>query len=144
MEFVFVLPIGVALLVGGLSIGTASLRTVQAGQYAKDVSLLADAGVDLGAPAGQQQIVELGKGLGLANGQAAVYITKVVREPAGFRVDRSYQMGATSRWASGLLRPEDAAELEPGESAWVVEVFAESGTMISSLVPETVKARSVL
>lgn len=144
VEFIFVLPVVVGLVVGGLSILTASVRTVLAGQLAKELLLLADTGVDFGGPGGQQQIVEKGRELGLEKGQAAVYLTRVVREPAGFRVDRSYHMGDTSRWHSGIVRPEDAgAQLEPGEAAWVVEVFADSGAF-TSFVPDTVKARNVL
>jgi hypothetical protein len=53
-------------------------------------------------------------------------------------------MGDTNRWTTGIRRPEDAAaQLEPGEAAWVVEVFAESGTF-TSFVPDTVKARNTL
>jgi hypothetical protein len=143
LEFAFVLPVGIALLVGGLSLGLMSVRTVQAGDLARQISLLADAGVDFGSPDGQQQMLEKGRGLGLESGKAVVYVTKLVCEPAGLRVDRTYHMGNTERWRSGLWRLEDAAELEPGEQAWVVEVFAESGSVISML-PKTVKARSVL
>lgn len=143
LEFAFVLPVGIALLVGGMSMGVTCLRTVQAGDLARQISLLADSGVDFGTPGGQQQIAQKGRDLGLDSGKAVVYITKVVREPGGLRVDRTYQMGNTRRWRSSLWRLEDAAELESGEEAWVVEVFAESGSIIS-LLPKTVKAKSVL
>ncbi|GEM_PF-3239984 len=143
LEFAFVLPVAVGLLVGGLSLGVMSVRTVLAGDLARQISLLADSGVDLGTAGGQQQMLEKGRGLGLESGKAVIYITKLVREPAGLRVDRTYQMGNTQRWRSGLWRLEDAADLEPGEQAWVVEVFAESGSVVSML-PKTVKAKSVL
>jgi hypothetical protein len=143
LEFAFVLPLAVTLVVGGLSFGVMSVRTVQAGDLARQISLLADSGVDFGTPAGQRELVEKGRGLGLESGKAAVYITKLVCEPAGLRVDRAYHMGNVERWRSGLWRLEDAAHLEPGEQAWVVEVFAESGSVVS-LLPHTVKARSVL
>jgi hypothetical protein len=143
LEFAFVLPVAVTLLVGGMSLGIMCMRTMQAGDLARQVSLLADSGVDLGTSGGQQQVIEKGRGLGLESGKAVVYITKIVREPAGLRVDRSYHMGNYQRWRSGLWRLEDAAELEPGEEAWVVEVFAESGSVVS-LLPKTVKAKNVL
>ena len=143
LEFAFVLPIGVALLVGAMSMGVLCLRTVQAGDLARQISLLADAGVDFGTPGGQQQIAEKGRDLGLDSGKAVVFITKVVREPAGLRVDRMYQMGDTLRWPSRVLRLDDAGELETGEQAWVVEVFAESGSLLS-LLPNMVRAKSVV
>jgi hypothetical protein len=143
LEFAFILPVAVAMVVGGLSFGILSVRTVQAGDLARQLSLLADSGVDFGTPGGQQQLLEKGRGLGLESGKAVVYITKLVQEPAGLRVDRTYQMGNTQRWRSGLWRLEDAAQLEAGEEAWVVEVFAESGSLVSML-PKTVRARNVL
>ena len=143
LELAFVLPVGVALLAGGLSMGITCLRAVQAGDLARQISLLADSGVDFGTPGGLQQVVEKGKGLGLESGKAVVYITRIIREPAGLRVDCTYQMGNTHRWRSGLWRLEDAVELEAGERAWVVEVIAESGSLMP-VMPKTVKAKSVL
>lgn len=119
------------------------LRSVQAGDLARQISLLADSGVDFGTPGGQEQLIDKGRGLGLENGKAAVYVTRISCEPAGFRVDRAYHAGNTERWVSGLGRLEDAAPLESGEQAWVVEVFAESGSILT-LLPATVKAKSVL
>ena len=143
LEFAFVLPVAVTLLVGALSMGVTCLRTVQAGDLARQVSLLADSGVDFSSPGGQQQLMEKGKGIGLDTGKAVVYITRIVREPGGLRVDQTHHMGDTRRWRSGLVRLEDAAELESGEQAWIVEVFAESGSIVS-LLPKMVKARSVV
>ena len=143
VEFVFVLPVGVALLVGCLSMAVACLRTVEAGQLARNVLLLADAGVDFGASGGKQKLIEQGKDLGLASGKAAIYIAKIVCEPAGYRVDQKYEMGDTVRWRSMLNDPSRIAELKPGESAWVVEVFSESGA-IASFLPESIRVRSVL
>jgi hypothetical protein len=143
VEFALILPIGVALLAGGMSMSLACLRTIEAGQLARNITLLADSGVDFGSAEGIRQVIAQGQDLGLESGRAVVYITKVVREPAGFRVDRKFEVGATSRWSSALTRAEDAADLEPGESAWVVEVVAESGSF-TPLIPATIKARSVL
>jgi hypothetical protein len=143
IEFALILPIGVALLAGGMSLSLACLRTMQAGQLARNVTLLAESGVDFGSADGVKQVIAQGHDLGVEAGRAVVYITKVVREPAGFRVDRKFEVGATSRWASALVRPEEAVELEPGESAWVVEVVAESGSF-TPMVPPAIKARSVL
>lgn len=143
VEFVLVLPIGVALLVGACSLGVACLRSLEAGQLARDVLLLADSGLDFGSPGGKQQVIEHGKSLGLSTGKAAIHLTRIVREPGGYRIDQSYGLGDTVRWPSQLRDPANAADLKPGESAWIAEVFGESGT-VTSLVPDTVKARSVL
>lgn len=143
IEFALILPVGVALLAGGMSMGLACLRTMEAGQLARNITLLADSGVDFGSPDGVKQVIAEGRDLGVESGRAVVYITRIVREPAGFRVDRKFEVGATSRWSSTLARPEDAVELEPGESAWVVEVFAETGSF-TPMVPPVIKARSVL
>jgi hypothetical protein len=143
VEFVFVLPLGIALLVGGLSVGSACLRSLQAGQFARDVAILADSGVDFGTAPGMQQLVERGKEIGLEKGQAAVYVKKVVREPAGMRVDRTFQAGDTTRWSASAALPGDDLGLQAGEEAWVVEVIADSGS-ITSFVPQVVKVRNVL
>ena len=89
------------------------------------------------------KLIEQGKDLGLASGKAAIYIAKIVCEPAGYRVDQKYEMGDTVRWRSMLNDPSRIAELKPGESAWVVEVFSESGA-IASFLPESIRVRSVL
>jgi len=143
VEFVFVLPLGIALLVGALSVGSACLRSLQAGQFARDVAILADSGVDFGTAPGMQQLVDRGREIGLEKGQAAVYVKKVVREAAGIRVDRTYQAGDTARWSgSGAGAGEDFG-LQAGEEAWVVDVIAESGS-ITSFVPQVVRVRNVL
>lgn len=143
VEFVFVLPIGVALLVGACSLGVACLRSLQAGQLARDVLLLADSGVDFASPGGKQQVIERGKPLGLASGKAAIHLTHVMCEASGCRIEQSHSLGDTARWPSLLRDPAKAADLKAGESAWVAEVFGESGA-ITTLVPDTVKARSIL
>ncbi|BDC52013.1 hypothetical protein F183_A43280 [Bryobacterales bacterium F-183] len=143
IEFVLVLPIGVALLVGACSMGVACLRNLQAGQLARDVLLLADSGVDFGSPGGKQKLIEQGTSLGLESGKAAVHLTRIVCESTGYRIEQKHSIGDTARWPSQLQDPSKAADLKPGETAWVAEVFGESGT-VTTLVPETVKARSVL
>lgn len=143
IEFVLVLPVGVALLVGACSLGVACLRNLQAGQLAREIVLMADSGVDFGSTGGKQELIAHGKSLGLESGKAAVHLTRIVCETTGYRVDQAHSLGDTMRWPSQLRDPAKVAELKPGESAWVAEVFGESGT-VTTLVPGTVKARSVL
>jgi hypothetical protein len=143
VEFVLVLPIGVALLVGACSLGVACLRNLQAGQLAREVVLMADSGTDFGSPGGKQELIAHGKSLGLESGKAAVHLTRIVCESTGYRVDQAHSLGDTTRWPSQLRDPAKVADLKPGESAWVAEVFGESGA-VTTLVPDTVKARSVL
>lgn len=144
LEFALLAPVIAALLAGFAGVSMTFVRTMQADQLCRKVAQMAASGVDFDQDAIKDQIYELYGGKALRDRQGVLYVTHVVRESAGYRTAQSFELGKRARWRSSLAdSPESVIQLEPGEDAWVAEVWFDNDSILSSVTPKELHARVV-
>ena len=145
LEFALLAPVVAALITGFVGVSLTFVRTLQADELCYKAVRMAAAGVNFDEDSTKEQVYNLYGGRVLQNRQGVLYITHIVREASGYRTAKSYEMGRVNRWnSSAAAVPESIVRLEPGEDAWVAEIWFDNPSVLSSVTPTTLHARSVL
>jgi hypothetical protein len=146
LEFALLAPVVAALLAGFVGVSMTFLRTLQADQLCRKAVEMAVGGVDLDLAENKALIFNLYGGKSLEDRQGVLYVTHIVRDAGGYRKIKSYEIGKIGRWESSADTgsPEQVIELEPGEDAWVSEIWLDNHSILSSVTPNELHARSVL
>ena len=144
LEFALLTPVIAALIAGFAGVGMTFVRTLQADQICRQAAQMASAGADFDQDAVKAQIYGLYGGQALQDRTGALYVTHIVREATGYRKVRSFEFGRVNRWASAADVPEAVIILEPGEDAWIAEIWFDNESFLSWITPKQLHSRSVL
>jgi hypothetical protein len=145
LEFALLIPVVVALLTGIVGVSITFIRTLQADQLCRKAVEMAAAGSDFDQAQTKAQIYELYGGKAIEERQGVLYVTHIVRDGSGgYRNEKSYGIGKIGRWQSTVeAAPDRVIELEPGEDAWVAEIWLENPSILASVTPNELHARSI-
>jgi hypothetical protein len=105
---------------------------------------MAASGADFEQDQIRNQFFSLYGGKTLEDKNGVLYLTHIVREATGYRLDKSYSAGNTRRWKPNSDAAAQGIQLEPGEDAWVAEIWIDNTSILSALTPKEVHARNVL
>lgn len=141
IELALILPVLAVMTIGSFGVIIVAARAMQAGSVSRLAGALAASGTDLSTIEGKRQILEAARGLGLEKGDATLIVTEIIRDGSGYRLGRTLTIGNEVRWKSSITQPDTVIELEPGESAWVTEVVADS--LRVGFGPAEVRARNI-
>ena len=145
LEFALLAPVFAALLAGFVSVSLTFVRTLQVDQICRKAAEMAASGADFDQDPIKAQIYNLYGGKAIEDRQAVLYVTHIVRDTAGYRSTKSYGIGKISRWQSSAeTTPDQMIELEPGEDVWVAEMWLDNRSILASVTPNELHARSVL
>jgi hypothetical protein len=140
LEFALLSPVLAVLLAGFTAVSLTFVRTLQADQLCAQAAQMASTGVDFDP----EQLYRAYGGDALRERRGALYLTHIMRDAGGYRKDKSYEAGNTARWpASPESSYEKTIQLEPGEDAWVAELWLENETLLSSVTPDQLHAKVV-
>ena len=144
LEFALLAPVIAAFLAGFAGVSMTFVRTMQADQICRKAVQMAAAGADFDQDAIRAGIYSLYGGRSLQDRSAVLYLTHVVRDAAGYRKAKSFALGRVNRWTSSADSPEGVIRLEPGEDVWIAEIWLDNDSILSSVTPRILHARSVL
>ena len=145
LEFALLAPVIAAFLAGFAGVSMTFVRTMQADQICRKAVQMAAGGADFDQESVKAEVYSLYGGHALQDRSAVLYLTHLVRESAGYRQAKSFALGRVKRWTSSAAgSPEDVVRLEPGEDAWVAEIWLDNDSILSSVTPKELHARSVL
>lgn len=144
IEVALLAPVVAALVAGFVGVSLTFVRTMQVDQLTRKASEMAAGGADFDQESVRTQVYGLYGGKALQDRQAVLYVTHLVRDGNGYRKDKSFEMGRVNRWRSTADdSPETVVRLEPGEAAWVAEIWFDNDSVLSSVTPAELHARSV-
>ena len=143
LEFALLAPVFAAFLAGFAGVSMTFVRTMQADQLCRKAVQMATAGADFDQDPVKDQIYSLYGGEALQDRRGVLYVTHIVRDAAGYRKHQFFGIGRVNRWTSTADSPEDVIHLEPGEDAWVAEVWFENDSILSNISPKELHSRSV-
>lgn len=144
LEFALIAPVVGAFLAGLIGVSMTFVRTMQADQICKKTVQMAAAGADFDAESVKAEVYALYGGKALQERNAVLYVNHVIREASGYRQAKSFALGRVNRWTSAAESPEDVIRLEPGEDAWIAELWFDNESILSVITPKELHARSVL
>ncbi len=146
LEFALITPVIAALIVGFAGVSMTFVRALQADEISQQTAHMAVGGADFDQEAVKAQIYGLYGAKMLQDRNGVLYITHIVREATGgYRKDKEFQFGRVNRWPNAASEsPEAVITLEPGEGAWVTEVWFDNDSLTSRITPLQLHARSVL
>ena len=137
-------PVLAALLTGVTGVTLTVVRTLEADDLSRKATEMAAAGTDFDSDQGRAQFFSIYGAKTVEEKNGVLYLNHIVREAAGYRIDKSYSAGNTRRWKLTADAPEKWIQLEPGEDAWVGEIWIDNGSPLMGLTPTEVHARRVL
>ena len=143
LEFALLSPVVAVLLAGFAGVSLTFVRTLQADELCSQAAQMASAGADLDQDAVRDQIYNLYGGKALQERRGALYVTHIVRDAGGYQKAKSYEIGNLARWHGSTESPEQVIALEPGEDAWIAELWLDNDTILSSVTPSELHARTV-
>lgn len=79
IEFAMIAPLLFGLLIGSYALGCSVSRLVQASSVCRIANVLVARGFDLAKPENQKLVLRTAAGLGLPQGKAVIFLTKVVK-----------------------------------------------------------------
>ncbi len=144
LEFALLAPVAGAFLIGLTSVSMTFVHTMQADQLCRKAVKMAAAGADFDKEEIRSEIYGLYGGNALQDRTAVLYVTHIGRESSGYRKIRSYELGRVNRWTSSANTPEKLITLEPGEDAWIAELWFDNDTILSTVAPKEMHSRSIL
>ena len=145
LEFALLTPVIAALIIGFAGVSMTFVRTLQADQICQQAARMAAGGADLDQEPVKAAIYNLYGGKALQDRAGVLYVTHIVREEAGgYRKDKAFQFGRVNRWPSAADSPESVISLEPGEGAWITEVWFDNDSLVSRITPRDLHSRTVL
>ena len=144
LECALLAPVIAALVAGFAGVGMTFVRTMQAGQICREAARMAAAGSDFDQETVRSQIYSLYGGKALQDRTGVLYLTHIVREAERYRKAKSFEFGRVNRWTSSAEAPESVISLEPGEDAWVDEIWFDNQSPLSRVTPKELHSRSVL
>ena len=144
IEFALLAPVIAAFLAGLVGVSMTFVHTLQADQLCRKAVQMAAAGADFDQQAARAEIYALYGGKAIQDHNAVLYISHIVRETSGYRKAKSYQIGRVNRWTSSADKPESLISLEPGEDAWVAEIWSDNDTILATVGPKELHSRSIL
>jgi hypothetical protein len=145
IEFALLAPVVAALLVGFVGVSITFVRTLQADQLCRKAVEMAAAGSDFDQDQTKAQIYNLFGGKAIEDRQGVLYVTHITRDASGYHNAKSYGIGKIGRWQSTVESTLDRViELEPGEDVWVAELWLDNSSILASLTPKELHARSIL
>ena len=144
LEFALLAPVLAALLAGTVSVSMTFVRTLQADDLCRRAAQMAASGADFEQDQTRNQFFALYGGKTLEEKNGVLYLSHIVREAARYRLDKTYSTGNTRRWKANSEAPEQLIQLEPGEDAWVAEIWIDNTSILFGITPKEVHARNVL
>ena len=144
LEFALLAPVIAAFLAGLIGVSMTFVRTMQTDQICKKAVQMAVAGADFDSEFVKAEVYALYGGKALQDHNAVLYVTHIVREAGGYRKAQAFALGRVNRWASSAESPESVIALEPGEDAWVAEIWFDNDSILSNITPKQLHSRSVL
>lgn len=144
LEMALLVPVVAALIAGVVGVSMTFVHTMQADQLCKKAVQMAASGADFDSEKVKAEVYALYGGKALQNHNAVLYVAHLVRDTTGSRVTQTYALGRVNRWKSAADSPDQVIPLEPGEDAWVAEVWYDNDSILSTITPKEIHSRSVL
>ena len=143
LEFALLAPVVAAFIAGLVGVSMTFVRTMQSDLICRKAAQMAAAGADLDQPAVRDEIYGLYGGKALRDHTGVLYVSQIVRDEAGYRRAKTFELGRVNRWSSAAGTPDSVISLETGEHAWVAELWFDNDSIFSSLTPKELHARSI-
>ena len=142
IEFAMLMPVIAALVAGFAGVGVTFLRSLQAEELCRTAVRLAASGADLTQENSKQKLFSAYGGATLAKDEGVVFLRHIVRDGGGYRIEKHLAAGNNFRWHEPADTPQSVVQLEPGEDAWVADIWIATNA-IGGIAPEDVHARFV-
>ena len=144
LEFALLAPVFAAFLAGLVGVSMTFVRTMQSDQICKKTVQMAAAGADFDQDSVRAEVYALYGANALEDRKAVLYVTHIVREESGYRKAQQYAFGRVNRWTNSADTPESVLPLEPGEDAWVAEIWVDNDSLLGVVAPKELHSRAVL